>query len=101
MWSPDSTMVAITDQESSSDSFVKVFRISSPSTFTEIKEVQPFVDSHAKKMLSQYDHFYAEVVAWPKDSKFLIIRLRGDFAELEGKRHEAQKKVTFTIPKKK
>lgn len=94
-------MVAITDAASSSDSYVKVFRIVSPSIIVEIKEIDQFVGSHERKMLPSYDHFYAEVMGWSKDSKVLLIKLSGDYADPDLKIRRAKKEVTFRIPQKK
>jgi hypothetical protein len=102
-WSPDSTMVAITDFEGSSNSHVVIFRISPQLGAEEITELTPFVESRSKTMLPSYDHFYAQVVGWSVDSQSLTIELRGDLTEwdvtqTEYTTHEIKRQVIFRIP---
>jgi hypothetical protein len=43
LWSPDSTLVAITDRAGSNESYVKAFQIQSPTAFSEIKIVSQYI----------------------------------------------------------
>src|ERR1051325_5404402 len=80
-WSPDSTMVAITDFEGSSNSHVVLFRIRPFPEIDQLSEIDGFVEAHEQEMLANHDHFYAKVVGWTLDSASLAIELRGDFTE--------------------
>ncbi|GEM_PF-6761674 len=80
-WSPDSRMIAVTDFEGSNSSRVVLFRIVPPLGATRLSEIDNFIEVHAKEMLPDYDHFYAEVVGWTIDSGSLAIELRGDVTE--------------------
>ncbi len=97
LWSPDSTMVAITDAASSTDSFVLVFRVLSPTTFEEVKEVRQVLDQKFFNNSRIYgDHRYAKVVRWSRDSKSLLVELRahGDVGK------EFRGTLTLRIPQK-
>ena len=98
LWSPDSTMVAITHAATSTDSFVFVFRVVSLTMFEEVKEVAQFLDTtFFNNRNIKADHRYAEVVSWSQDSKSLLVALSGHG---DGGR-EFHKKVRIKIPRKK
>ena len=102
-WSPDSTMIAITDFEGSSNSHVLLFRISHPLAIETVSELDHFVETHSQEMLPSYDHFYVEVVGWSIDSGSLAIELRGDLTEwdstwAEYTTHQILRQVKFRIP---
>lgn len=102
-WSPNSTMVAVTDFEGSSNSHVVLFRIQPSLKIEQLSEIDEFVEAHAKEMLPNYDHFYAEVVGWTFDSSSLAIELRGDLTEWDLTQTEYttrrfQRQVKFGIP---
>jgi hypothetical protein len=103
LWSPDSTMVAITDAATSDQAFVTVFRITGPKAFEEIKEIGRFIEEkYFKRKDGSYifDHTYALVAGWSKDSKSLQVELKAHGA-MDGSNLSLQKKVTVRIPKKK
>ncbi len=102
-WSPDSTMIAITDFEGSSSSHVLLFRISQPLAIETVSELGHFVETRSQEMLPSYDHFYIEVVGWSIDSGSLAVELRGDLTEwdrtwTEYTTHQIRRQVKFRIP---
>jgi hypothetical protein len=100
LWSPDSIYVAITDRVGSSESFVRVFRIQSSTTFSEIKEIPQFID---QKYLTNKDgslnfsHHYAAIFRWSKDSRYLEIELSA-YDALDGSQRSLRERVKVAIP---
>jgi hypothetical protein len=100
LWSPDSTLVAITDLAGSSESYVKVFRIQPSIAFSEIKEVPHFIEKKYftnKDGSSIFSHQYAAVSRWSKDSNYIEITLRG-YDALDGSQRSLRKRVKVAIP---
>jgi hypothetical protein len=100
LWSPDSTLVAITDRAGSSESIVKAFKIQSPTTFSEIKSVPQYID--AKYITNKdgsmiFGHHLAAVSSWSKDSKFLEVELSA-YDALDGSNRSLRKRVKIAIP---
>jgi hypothetical protein len=103
LWSPDSTMVALTDAATSDQAFVRVFRITGPTVFEEIKEIEHSIEKKYFKHKDGsyiFDHTYALVTEWSKDSKSLEVEVKAHGA-LDGSNRSLQKKVTVRIPQKK
>jgi hypothetical protein len=100
LWSPDSTLIAITDLAGSSESYVKVFRIQSSLAFREVKEVPQFIETKYftnKDGSSIFSHQYASVSRWSKDSRYLEIDLRA-YDALDGSQRSLRKRVKVAIP---
>jgi hypothetical protein len=100
LWSPDSTLVAITDRAGSSESYVKAFQIQSPTAFSEIKMVPQYIDAKYftdKNGSMIFGHHLAAVSRWSKDSKFLEVELRA-YDALDGNKRSLNKRVKIAIP---
>jgi hypothetical protein len=100
LWSPDSTLVAITDRAGSSESYVKAFQIQSPTAFSEIKMVPQYIDATYftnKNGSMIFGHHFAAVSRWSKDSAFLEVELRA-YDALDGSKRSLRERVKIAIP---
>jgi hypothetical protein len=100
LWSPDSTLVAITDRAGSSESYVKAFKIQSPTTFSEIKMIPQYIDATYftnKDGSLNFGHHFAAVSRYSKDSKFLEVELNA-YDALDGSKRSLRKRVRIAIP---
>jgi hypothetical protein len=100
LWSPDSTLVAITDRAGSSESYVKAFQIQSPTAFSEIKVVPQYIDAQYftnKNGSMIFGHHHAAVSRWSKDSTFLEVELHA-YDALDGSKRSVRKRVKIAIP---
>ncbi len=100
VWSPDSTMVAITDRQSSDEARVRVFRIATPLAVEEKKEVAEFIEEsffREKDGSPIFGHSYARVVKWSRDSKSLLVELTA-YDALDGSKRRLQQEARIMIP---
>lgn len=100
LWSPDSTLVAITDRAGSNESYVKAFQIQSPTAFSEIKMVPQYIDAKYftnKNGSMIFGHHHAAVSRWSEDSRFLEVELSA-YDALDGSKRSLRKRIKIAIP---
>lgn len=100
LWSPNSTLVAITARAGSSESYAKAFQIQSPTAFSEINAGPQYID--AKYFTNKdgsmiYWSSPRAVSRWSKDSKFLEVELSA-YDALDGSKRSIRKRGKTAIP---
>jgi hypothetical protein len=93
LWSPDGTMVAITDEWGSNGSSIVILRVHPDEPPREIQGVTRKIE----RLLAPFGHAYAYADCWSADSRRLRVRLRAHGA-LDGSARTLEKVTVIAIP---
>ena len=93
LWSPDSKLIAINDRALSNEAWVSVFRVLPEGHVAEIGSFTERIKKlHTGKDSAPFDHLYVTALKWSRDSKTLLVQVKG-----HGDRREVDRRITVRV----